>query len=66
MSLIGTMGSGVSALRTFMNGLEVIGDNIANANTTAFKGSEAKYADSLATSSSNPRPARHRWRSARA
>lgn len=47
MSLIGTMGSGVSALRTFMNGLEVIGDNIANANTTAFKGSEAKYADSF-------------------
>lgn len=47
MSLIGTMGSGVSALRTFMNGLEVIGDNIANANTTAFKGSEAKYADNF-------------------
>jgi len=47
MSLIGTMGSGVSALRTFMNGLEVIGDNIANVNTTAFKTSEAKYADSF-------------------
>ena len=28
MSLIGTMGSGVSALRTFMKGLEVIGNNI--------------------------------------
>jgi flagellar hook protein FlgE len=35
MSLIGTLGSGVSALRTFMKGLEVIGDNIANVNTTA-------------------------------
>src|SRR5687767_2141043 len=47
MSLIGTMGSGVSALRTFMKGLEVIGNNIANVNTTGYKGSEAKYADSF-------------------
>ncbi len=47
MSLIGTMGSGVSALRTFMKGLEVIGDNIANVNTTGYKTSEAKYADSF-------------------
>jgi flagellar basal body rod protein FlgC len=37
MSLIGTMGSGVSALRTFSKGLEVIGDNIANVNTTGYK-----------------------------
>jgi flagellar hook protein FlgE len=41
------MGSGVSALRTFMKGLEVIGDNIANVNTTGFKASQAKYADSF-------------------
>jgi len=41
------MGSGVSALRTFMKGLEVIGDNIANVNTTGYKASEAKYADSF-------------------
>ena len=47
MSLIGTMGSGVSALRTFMKGLEVIGNNIANVNTTGFKSSEAKYGDSF-------------------
>ncbi len=47
MSLIGTMGSGVSALRTFMKGLEVIGNNIANVNTTAYKGSTASYADSF-------------------
>jgi flagellar hook protein FlgE len=47
MSLIGTLGSGVSSLRTFMKGLEVIGDNIANVNTTAYKASEAKYADSF-------------------
>src|SRR5882672_5634453 len=47
MSLIGTLGSGVSALRTFMKGLEVIGNNIANVNTTGFKSSQAKYADSF-------------------
>src|SRR4051812_16946745 len=47
MSLIGTMGSGVSALRTFMKGLEVIGNNIANVNTTGYKASEARYADSF-------------------
>jgi flagellar hook protein FlgE len=47
MSLIGTLGSGVSALRTFMKGLEVIGNNIANVNTTGYKSSSAGYADSF-------------------
>jgi len=47
MSLIGTLGSGVSALRTFMKGLEVIGNNIANVNTTGFKSSTAEYVDSF-------------------
>src|SRR3954470_6969703 len=47
MSLIGTLGSGVSALRTFMKGLEVIGNNIANVNTTGFKSSSAQYVDSF-------------------
>ena len=47
MSLIGTMDSGVSALRTFQKGLEIIGNNIANVNTTGFKTADAKYADSF-------------------
>jgi len=47
MSLIGTMNSGVSALRTFQKGLEVIGNNIANVNTTGFKSSSASYGDSF-------------------
>jgi flagellar hook protein FlgE len=46
-SLIGTMGSGISALKSFVKGLEVIGNNIANVNTTGFKGADAKYADSF-------------------
>jgi len=41
------MDSGVSALRTFEKGLEVIGNNIANVSTNAFKGSDAHYADSF-------------------
>jgi len=58
MSLIGTMDSGVSALRTFQKGLEVIGNNIANVNTTGFKGSSAKYSDSFSNilQASSPAP----------
>jgi len=47
MALIGTLTSGVSALRTFSKGLEVIGNNIANVNTTGYKGSQATFADSF-------------------
>ena len=59
MSLIGTMDSGVSALRTFQKGLEVIGNNIANVNTTGFKGASAKYTDSFSNilQASSPAPA---------
>jgi flagellar hook protein FlgE len=47
MSLIGTLTSGVSAMRTFTKSLEVIGNNIANVNTTGYKGSVAKFEDSF-------------------
>src|SRR5262245_50232434 len=59
MALIGTLGSGVSALNAFSKGLEVIGNNIANVNTVAFKGSDAKYADSFSNilQRSSPAPA---------
>jgi len=45
MALIGTLTSGVSALKTFTKDLEVIGDNIANVNTTAFKSSKVAITD---------------------
>jgi len=56
MSLIGTLTSGVSALRTFSKGLEVIGNNIANINTTGYKSSNATFADSFSNTlrSSSP------------
>ncbi len=47
MALIGTLTSGVSALRTFSKGLELIGNNIANIDTTAYKSSSASYTDSF-------------------
>lgn len=47
MSLIGTLTSGVSALRSFTKGLEVIGNNIANVNTAGYKGSKVSFAESF-------------------
>jgi|APLak6261668527_1056067.scaffolds.fasta_scaffold00401_10 flagellar hook protein FlgE len=47
MPLIGTLSSGVSALRTFSKGLEVIGGNIANVNTTGYKSSSTSFSDTF-------------------
>ena len=47
MPLIGTLTSGVSAVNSFSKGLEVIGANIANVNTTAYKGESTTFADTF-------------------
>lgn len=47
MSLIGSLTSGVSAMRSFTKGLEVIGNDIANVNTIAYKSSNVSFADSF-------------------
>ncbi len=47
MALIGTLTSGISALKTFSKGLEVIGNNIANVNTTGYKSSSVSFADTF-------------------
>ena len=47
MSLLGSLTSGVSALRSFEHGLSIIGNNIANVLTTGFKSSTAHYSDSF-------------------
>ena len=47
MSLINSLNSGVSALKSFTKGIEVIGNNIANVNTTAFKASRVNYSESF-------------------
>lgn len=56
MALLGTLTSGVSALRTFGKGLEVIGNNIANINTTGYKTSQASFADAFSNTLRNSAP----------
>jgi flagellar hook protein FlgE len=48
MALLNSFGSGVSAIKTFGKSLEVIGDNIANVNTTGFKSSRVFNKDAFA------------------
>ena len=47
MSLVGTLNSGVSALTTFSRAIQVTSNNIANVNTTGFKGSRSEFQDSF-------------------
>jgi len=56
MPLLGSLTSGVSALKAFAKGMEVIGDNIANVNTTAFKSSRAQYGDNFGDILQNSAP----------
>lgn len=53
MALIGTLTSGVSALRAFTKDLEVIGNNIANVNTTAFKSSTSSFSNEFSNTMQN-------------
>ncbi|MFA5257877.1 MAG: flagellar hook-basal body complex protein [Opitutales bacterium] len=57
MSLTYSLQTGISALKSFTEGLQAIGDNIANVSTTGFKRSQVDYADTfynlLQTSSSS-------------
>lgn len=48
MSLIGSLSSGVSTLRAYSKSIDTIGDNIANANTTAFKHARTRMEDNFA------------------
>lgn len=59
MSLLESLTSGVSALRSFEKGLSVIGNNIANVLTTGFKGSTTTYSDNFSNllKESAPSPA---------
>ncbi|MBN2799927.1 MAG: flagellar hook protein FlgE [Deltaproteobacteria bacterium] len=47
MALFGTLSTGASGLGVSSDNLGVIGDNIANINTTGFKSSRATFADML-------------------
>jgi flagellar hook protein FlgE len=47
MALIDTLGTGVSALQSFTTGLDTVANDIANINTTAFKGASTTFADTF-------------------
>jgi flagellar hook protein FlgE len=50
MGILGALFSGVSGLDVYSNSIEVIGNNIANTNTSGFKASRAEFSDILAQS----------------
>ncbi len=47
MALLSTLTSGVSALRSFSTGLDTVGNDIANVDTTGYKSSSASFADTF-------------------
>ena len=53
MSVTSTLFAGVSGLLNQAEGMNVIGNNIANVNTIGFKGSRALFSDVLSTASVN-------------
>ena len=56
MALIGSLTSGVSALDAFSEGMDVIGNNIANVDTTGFKASTVDYANGFSDLLQAPAP----------
>lgn len=47
MSLVNSLNSGISGLRGFQTKLDVVGNNIANVNTTGFKSRRVAFAEQL-------------------
>jgi flagellar hook protein FlgE len=57
MALLNSLNTGVSGMKSFSKNLEVIGDNIANVNTTGFKGSRVTYKDNFSETLKDARDA---------
>lgn len=47
MSLVASLNVGVSSLRSFSEGIQVISNNIANVSTVGYKSSHANYSDTF-------------------
>ncbi len=45
--MIGSLTSGVGAMRSFVRGIEVIGNNISNINTVGYKSSKTRFEDTF-------------------
>lgn len=52
--MLGSLNSGVSGLRQFQTEMDIIGNNIANSNTVAFKSARADFADALSRTLQSP------------
>lgn len=50
MSIFNTLSSSISAMQSFSQGLGVIGNNIANVNTTGYKSADINFSDSFSNS----------------
>jgi flagellar hook protein FlgE len=57
MALLNSFNSGVAGIKTFGKSLEVIGDNIANVNSTGFKGSRVTNQDNFSLTFQEASPA---------
>ena len=57
MALLNSFNSGVAGIKTFSKSLEVIGDNIANVNSTGFKGSRVTNQDNFSLTMRDSSPA---------
>ncbi len=47
MALIGSLSTGVTAMKSFVKGMETIGHNIANVNTMGYKAQRTNYSDNF-------------------
>jgi flagellar hook protein FlgE len=56
MALIGSLSSGVSGLQTFSKDLEIIGNNIANVNTTAYKSGSLGFSENFSNTLRSSQP----------
>jgi flagellar hook protein FlgE len=45
--MIGSMTAGVGAMRSFVRGIEVIGNNVSNINTVGYKGAKMRFEDAF-------------------
>lgn len=54
LKMVRSMFAGVAGLRTHQSGLDIIGNNIANVNTTGFKGARTVFRESMYQASVQP------------
>jgi flagellar hook protein FlgE len=54
--MLRSLDSGVSAMEQFQQQMDVIGNNLANVNTTGFKGARVDFADALSQTLQGPGP----------